>query len=149
MELFCGQESFQAHLFSLVNRTKTIFGEAALARMLVTPTADVQVLKQRQAIIQELVANEQLFKELDAALELIKKSEAEILGFWQAESQANEYLLNQVYFGSFLWLNRLNQNSLALEVGYATMKSLQYKRFFRYPSDDASCQGYCRIQSTQ
>lgn len=114
MELLAGQENSQVSLFSTINRTKTVFGEAVLARMLVTPTADAQELKRRQAIIQELVTNEQLFKQLDVALDEIKKSQEYLFGFWEQEGQANKYLLNQVYFSTW-GFNWLNDSACALE----------------------------------
>ncbi len=114
MELLAGQENSQVSLFSTINRTKTVFGEAVLVRMLVTPTADMQELKRRQAIIQELVTNEQLFKQLDVALDEIKTAQAHLFGFWEEEGQANKYLLNQVYFSTW-GFNWLNDSACALE----------------------------------
>lgn len=114
MELFCSSnENKNAHLLSHINHTHTVFGEATLARILAEPTDDHNELLKRQAIIKELIADEDLFNSLDEKLKKIKEVETHLLAFFQPDHPVNEELFNNLYFGSHL--QRFNKNPIALE----------------------------------
>ncbi|MGE0207116.1 MAG: hypothetical protein AB7R69_04700, partial [Candidatus Babeliales bacterium] len=115
MEIFSGDETSSAHLFSKVARTRTIAGEAALARMLAEPIQDISLLKERQNIIQELINNQDLFEKLDAELQAIKEVESFLYSYFQQEDPTNKELFKKSYFRDSL--DFLNQSSMALELG--------------------------------
>ena len=96
-----------------VNHTLTTPGHVVLARMLTETTADVEVIKQRQAFIQLLVNDPILLAQLEKALAKIKNAESTFLNFWKAQDPLYNQALNQVYFPTFL--NKLNTSSVALE----------------------------------
>lgn len=117
MELLCGGDNGKISLFSHINRTHTVFGEAALARLLAQPVTDISTLKARQAIIKELVENEELFNHLDAELQKIKQVEHYMLSYWKEENKINAHLAEKLYYGKWMNMLNLNQSSTALEVG--------------------------------
>lgn len=113
MEIFCGGEQTQSNLFTLLNKTKTTFGEAALAALLAHPIYNIETLNDRQNSIKLLLNDQKLCAEVDALLEQIKQNEPLLLSYWQEEHPANIELFKKVYFGD--WFNILNQNTIALE----------------------------------
>ena len=70
------------HLMSRINKTTTTLGEAALATLLVTPTSDLIILRQRQEIIKTLLANSQEAQKLKNSLEIYKDAEQSMVSFW-------------------------------------------------------------------
>lgn len=116
LDLFYGQgEDYQQHLFGRFNRTQTVFGEVALAKMLVNFETDVRELKARQAFIKELLANQQLFQELENLVAAVKTCESEIFSFTVQENKPTKELINRLYFNSQA-TKGLNANPVALEV---------------------------------
>jgi hypothetical protein len=113
MEIFCGGEQPQAHLFNIINKTQTVFGEAALAAIVSHPTHNEKILKDRQNSIQVLLEDKKLCNEIETFLNQIKESEQSVLSYWQEEHPANHELYKRVYFGD--WLGFLNQNTVVLE----------------------------------
>ena len=120
MEVFKGEENGSS-LLSTIDRTQTIFGKAALVNMLARLTPDAAALKKRQAVIKELVDNEQLFGQLEQALQTIKGAESALLSYFKEESPSNNKLFKKVYFNSRL-LKPLNKSAIALEVGVGSTK---------------------------
>jgi len=68
-------------VFSSLNKTNTVFGEVTLAYILANPTDDAQELTKRQAIIRELVDNEELFQSLETSLKNVRTAEDGFLAF--------------------------------------------------------------------
>lgn len=92
----------------------TFFGEAELAYLLAHPSADIQILQKRQALVKELVENEQLFNSLSAILENAKKAESGFFSYWQTTDPVSEQLFKDLYFARAGFKN-LNDNAYALE----------------------------------
>lgn len=118
MEIFGGSESATS-VFSIINRTATVFGEAAFVRMLSQPRIDSTILRNRQAIIQELIDNEELFNDLDAAIQVIKKAESDIISFLKEENkqeQENPFAGEKLIYFNMGPFKKLNTYTLPLEV---------------------------------
>jgi len=82
LNLFCGQKNTNYYLAEKIDRTHTIFGKIMLYNMLAQPSIDIAVLQQRQALIHELVVNNELFDALEKRLKKFKASENMLLSFW-------------------------------------------------------------------
>lgn len=83
LKLFYGTTSEPGyHLMSRINRTTTTLGEAALATLLVTPTSNLEVLRQRQHSIQTLLDNPSEAEALKNSLQAYQDSEQSMLSFW-------------------------------------------------------------------
>lgn len=90
LEILCGPKSNpRFYLASQLDRTVTEVGRVALYRKLVNPTADVQQLKNQQAIVAYLLENEDFFKELDEKLKALVESENIVLSYWNPEDFFN------------------------------------------------------------
>lgn len=112
LELFVGQgEDVSGHIFNKVNNTVTVFGEIALAHMLANPTTDMALLQKRQALIKELISNQELFNQVEAQLVRAKNAENGFLSFWKEEDQPTREYLDSFYFNKL----NLNGNPASLE----------------------------------
>lgn len=114
LEIFCGGEDATQNLFNTIKRTKTVAGEAGLAKIISSPIFDTNLLKNRQVIVQELLTNPALFEEFEAIFDEIKKAEPIFLSYWEKEISTNEELISKVY----LWdlFKRFNKNPAAMEL---------------------------------
>ncbi len=72
---------------SIINNTRTIMGEVKLSQMLTNPTTDISVLKNRQAMLKELIENETLADNLDVMLQDLKDVEEPVLSFWRLRDE--------------------------------------------------------------
>lgn len=122
MDILHGEAS-SSSLFATIDRTQTVFGQATLARMLCQMTNDVALLKNRQAIIQALISDEELFNTLDRSMQTIKANEASFLSYWEEEDPAHAELYKQVYYTSGP-LKGLNTSTTGLEVKTRTGNAL-------------------------
>lgn len=114
MDILHGEAS-SSSLFSLIDRTHTIFGQATLARMLCQMTNDAQELQKRQVIIQKLISDEEFFNYVDNSIKKIKSVEAQFLSYWEEEDPAHAELYNQVFYTTNT-LKPLNKSTTGLEV---------------------------------
>ncbi|BDC34480.1 hypothetical protein Noda2021_04380 [Candidatus Dependentiae bacterium Noda2021] len=101
----------KTNVLNKINKTETIFGDVVLSYLLSVPLADRKILETRQALIKELVTNDQLYQACNTLLKVIKKNETALLSFWKAQSPEQEKILECVY----LKKNSLNTNEYALE----------------------------------
>lgn len=113
LEIFCGGEDSSQNLFNTIKRTKTVAGEAGLAQLISAPTSNIELLKERQEAVQELLANPELFEQLEIIFDEIKKVESDFLSYWDKENPMNEEIFKKVYFGSYF--DRFNKNPHILE----------------------------------
>ena len=98
LELFFNQGAdSKNHLFSKINHTSTIMGQAALAKMVLEPIDEIQKLRNRQTFTQELVTNKELFNELDSLLATLAKKESDMLSFWQKANPVSEQAAQSLY----------------------------------------------------
>ena len=83
LEMLCGPRSAPAmYSAASLDRTSTEAGRAVFYRRLIQPTDDVQLLRQRQDIVKELIKNEGLFEDLEAIIKPLAASENLLLSFW-------------------------------------------------------------------
>lgn len=117
LEILCGdKQSPENHILKKIDNTETTIGKIELQKMIFNPTSDIEKLKKRQAIIKELVSNEDLANKLEFEVLKLKTTENELIWFWRKlEEEINAYF-EQVYFknaesnkevgkleASFLW----------------------------------------------
>lgn len=124
LNLFCFHSKDEKlrgnHLFSKVNQTRTVFGQAALAYKLANPTADITQLRKNQEFVKVLLSDEELFKALDSAIEQVAERQSDLLTFWQEVAKLEQEQIDKLFFkkdGYLKWLNlkALNKSSLAME----------------------------------
>ncbi len=97
LSLFCGStERPEDHLSSRIP-TMTAMGKIEAQRLLLEPLATLPELKNRQAIIRELVSNTELFDKIQAQLTKIKDCESDFIWFWKAMAPETARFLDQVY----------------------------------------------------
>ncbi len=112
MELLCGGGSPENNLLSQINYTQTLFGELALAKLLINPTKSARTIQQRQAVIRDLVSIENQ-NDLDGIFASMQGLESSILSYWQTQDPAATQMYDRLYFGSYL--SFLNKSTLGLE----------------------------------
>ncbi len=80
----CGPESnYTLYLGSQIDRTSTEVGRAMLLHSITNPMPDLQKLKNTQAIVQELINNQELFETLDQEFKSLAEAENVLLAFWE------------------------------------------------------------------
>ena len=86
LEMLCGPRSAPG-MYSGANldRTSTEAGRVIFYRRLIEPTDDVAVLRGRQNIVRELIANEGLLENLEAIIKPLAASENLLLSFWDED----------------------------------------------------------------
>ncbi|MFA6527048.1 MAG: hypothetical protein WCT20_01350 [Candidatus Babeliales bacterium] len=83
LELLSGPKSAPEHyVASVLDRTITEAGRIMLFKKLVNPSADINQLRDQQAVVQELINNTQLFTTVDQKLQKLVTPENVLLSFW-------------------------------------------------------------------
>ncbi len=123
IELFYSRDmqNHAQHIFATFNLAETACGEAVLAKMLASPTTDITVLRNRQALIAELIENEDLFDACQSIVRDLKKSENALYSAWIDDNKATKDLIDALYpvegkgiLGKAL--GGVNKNSATLEL---------------------------------
>lgn len=117
MELVKGIENPQlnalAHL--IIPHLFTKNGERSAVQLFTQPTAALEQLKARQAIIKEIAHNEQLYKSLQELCQELQSHESSFLHFFEAEDPVLQDTFKKVYWGN--WSpTHFNTNTSALEL---------------------------------
>lgn len=90
LEMLSGPKSNLSHyLASKIDLTATVVGQIVFFRKLIQPSSDLNYLKNNQAIIKELVHNENLFLDIQHHIERLKKTESIILSLWEEDIYEN------------------------------------------------------------
>ena len=113
LKLFYGTTSSPAHhLLSRINRTNTVLGEAVLATLLVTPTNDIDLLRQRQHMIKVLIDDPVTCQKIKKIVCNYQKSESSLLSFWTITDPlyTKEYT-NYMYIRFFSNNEQLNKSA--------------------------------------
>lgn len=100
MELLCGSGAPEQHLLSRLSQTQTLFGELALAGMLLNPTSSQAKIAQRQTFIKGIVESELDAQELDVLFASVRSLETDILTYWQTPTATTQQLYDRLYFGN-------------------------------------------------
>jgi len=124
LELFYANDdrNHAHHLFFQLDRTATKSGQAVLAKMLTSFTADQQLLQKRQAFIELLLNDEQLYQELSDLVQKLKEQENGMLSFWHEEDPTTKGFVESFYYDL---IPSFNQNPVALEIGAQGQSFLQ------------------------
>ena len=100
LEIYSGLDNVNHSIFNSINKTKTIFGKALLKINLNNPTTNIDVLKNKQKIIKNLLKDEDKFKKIQECLESISKLENTLLWTLKEKSIEEEQIFQTVYFNS-------------------------------------------------
>lgn len=118
LNLFTGKDVHEGSLVDLAIPTQTEIGKAWASVCLANPTDNISEIHVVQAVVKELVENEQLFNSLEVALEEFHENENKLLSFYVNDSLGTSFS-NQ---GAYLKLPffkkvaaKLNKSSSFLE----------------------------------
>ncbi len=117
LNLLCGPKSNNdIYLAQKIDRTSTELGKISLFRMIIDPLTTVETLRERQAIIRELLHNKELFEKLDHAFQNLKKSENLLYSFWQEDTFQHAVQRKTITLPwKFDVIDELNKNSHVVE----------------------------------
>ena len=118
LEIFSSLNNSHSGLYGIINTTATNYGATELKNLLAQLITDITTIKERQSLLHELVANEELFNSLEQELATFKKHEKALQFFW--DSRNNEFVektLSKFYY-SYNFLKTLNDSPLALDIGH-------------------------------
>lgn len=115
LELFVSNgEKKSESVFSKINRTHTLFGEATLANMLVSPQCDVKAVIENQEKLKSLVTNDLLLEQLDKVISSASSHELPLLNIYKEMDDIQKEFFSSLYFKSNFFKG-LNKNTVALE----------------------------------
>lgn len=142
LNLYCGSKNNpRATLLSKIDRCSTTMGKVVLARVLATPTTDIDLLTRRQNIIRKLVEDEGLYENLRRMLATLHATEHNLYDFWLAQADKPQNVLNinlywEPFFGSeklgippALW-KQLNRSDTALSLNVIAKRTRITGAFF-------------------
>jgi len=76
LNVFCGKDdALKVNLFTIIDRTKTIAGRAALLDMVYNPLTDIAALTERQNGIKKLIDDQKLYALVQSKLQTIQDAE--------------------------------------------------------------------------
>ncbi len=106
LNLFYGTTSAPSyHLMSRINRSHTTLGSCALATMLVSPTSDIQKLRQRQEALQVLLKDPERMQKLQESLEQYQAVEQSVISFWTEQEPLLSEDFKRYMHGRFYFKN--------------------------------------------
>lgn len=108
-----GKDTKQS-LMSQINFTNTMPGEVALAHALAHPLSNAKDIEKKQALIKELVSNENLFNTVEDLLKRVKQAEEGFFSYWRDNDPVSNKIFKDLYFKKS-FLKNYNKNSYALE----------------------------------
>jgi hypothetical protein len=111
LELFCALSGTGTYVAQNIDRTKTEIGKVALYHLLSTPTTNIDVLQNRQSVIDCLIQDKTLLQDLKLSFSLMKEAEGPMLALW--DDNHFRQSLEGKYF-TIPGTKKLNQNSWAL-----------------------------------
>jgi DNA mismatch repair protein MutS len=86
LEILCGPKANPGtYLAAKIDRTSTEIGRLTLYRKMVQPAIDYTALKKQQAIVKELIRNNDLFEQLDSLLKELLLPENALFSFWDSQ----------------------------------------------------------------
>ena len=107
LEVFKGGDSLENSIFNVINKTHTIFGSIHLKNMLENPTRDINILKNRQNILNKIPSD--LILRLKEKLDKLKDLEEDVLWLLRERNPEELKLIDSVYFTN-KYLSMLNTN---------------------------------------
>ncbi len=119
------QKARNNSLFSKINNTITIFGEAVLTKKLANPLSSIDQLDKNQAFVKLLLHDRQLCNDLEDALNILKESQSDLLSFWTETNQLEKESIDELFFANDSFFKNLNKNSII----QGSAISLRWKQF--------------------
>jgi len=117
LDILSGSEKNpEVYLGSLINRTNTELGKTYLLGTIARPTANIALLKNRQHVVKELIGNTELFKELETLFQEMKKTESQLLSFWNTALTLPGTIHNQYWKFNKRIDEKLNNSRVALDI---------------------------------
>lgn len=117
LQLIAGKKENETYIAELVDRTKTEFGKVFLYGMLSSPTADINILRERQEVIKHLINNDELLTQLVDVYTQLAQSENMMLSLWGQDGFLNSTKRHYYSIPYFKKLTEsLNRSSVALEL---------------------------------
>ncbi len=112
LDLFAGRSKKSSYVAAKLDRTTTELGKTTLYALLAHPTADTQVITQRQAVVHQLLEDEALFENLTQSLQKISQAEPLVFSLFNQNvlKNASKYC----YFSNIL--SPGNSSALALQI---------------------------------
>jgi len=107
LEVFRGNVDKDESIFNVINKTQTLFGNIFIKNMLETPTKDIDVLKNRQNILNKFTPD--LIKKIDEKLVILKELEEDVLWILREKNPEELKIIDSVYFTN-KYLTMLNSN---------------------------------------
>lgn len=107
----------QNTLFNKINKTTSTLGQTLLKDILIKPTNNLPVLKNRKNILKYWLDNPDKFKKVRDTLKDIKENEKEYMWFFKPISPEMEKVLELVYFDNF-WSRWINTNESTMRYYY-------------------------------
>ncbi len=110
------QGSEKNSLFSKINNTVTVLGEAVLAKQLANPIANIDQLNKKQAFITLLLNNEELFQKLNDTIKSIVDDQSGLLYFWKEVEATEQKSLSSLFLPKDGFFQGSNKSSIVQEV---------------------------------
>jgi DNA mismatch repair protein MutS len=107
LEVFKGGDSLENSIFNVVNKTHTVFGSIHLKNILENPTRDINILKNRQNVLNKMSSD--LISKLNERLLKLKDLEEDVLWIIRERNPEELKLIDSVYFTN-KYLSMLNTN---------------------------------------
>jgi DNA mismatch repair protein MutS len=112
LQLFCGKSDAQNFLANVLDRTSSEYGKISLYLLLAQPTADVELLKNRQKIVQNFVYNQELRALCDQSCKNLQQAENVTLFFWNDDHFKRN--AQDAYFPDYPGIKKLNESDIGL-----------------------------------
>ena len=113
LEVFQGNDSIDNSIFNVINKTTTIFGNIYIRNILETPTKDIELLKNRQNILNKITSD--LVSKIKEKLVVLKDLEEEILWILREKNPEELKLIDSVYFtNKYLTMFNTNEDIMSL-----------------------------------
>ena len=113
LEVFKGNDSIENSIFNVINKTTTIFGKIYIKNILETPSKDIELLKNRQNILNKITS--ELSSKIKEKLDILKELEEELLWILRERNPEELKLIDSVYFTS-RYLTMFNTNEDVMSI---------------------------------
>jgi len=107
LEVFSGNANKDESIFNVINKTQTLFGNIFIKNMLETPTKDIDLLKNRQNILNKFTPD--IIQKIDEKLLILKELEEDVLWILREKNPEELKIIDSVYFTN-KYLTMLNSN---------------------------------------
>ncbi len=99
LRLLCGDQGSQdKSIWTKLDRTGTCFGQAVLAKMLLSPTTNLELLKARQSLLKKMLEDQAFFNYLNQSIRAIKRVHRNLIKIFGTDPSVDyENILHKSY----------------------------------------------------